>query len=168
MLNSLRPYPCQVTSGDDGTDYEFTTAGGTKFIVYFTSEVDFFEGADFNDLVVTIGFRPQAGRVTRPGFRVPASDDPQLFTTIAWVIESYLMQHPQRLVVWVCSTADNQEAARLALFDRKWRLLSRYATLLLRKVNLELAPREFMSIVYRADSPFRAELEALLPEGVNG
>ena len=168
MSNSLPPYPCRITTRPGGLDYEFTAAAGTEFLIYFSPEYDFFEGASFANFVVSIGFQPKAGRVTRKGLRVPAEDDPQVFATVAWAIESYLLAYPHHFVSWVCSRADNQEAARLALFDRKWRLLSRYATLPLQKVNLELAPREFMSIVYRADSPFRAELEALLPEGVNG
>lgn len=49
-------------------------------------------------------------------------------------------------------------------FDRKYRLWCRQSSLAIVKKDLEITARDLMSIVYRADSPFRAELEALLPE----
>ena len=164
MSNSLLPYPCRITVREDGLDYEFTTTRGTEFIVYFFNEYDFFEGALFAESVVAIGFRPKSGWVTRRGFRMPAEDDPQVFATIAWAIEAYLTQHQHQLITWVCSTLDRQEAARHALFDRKYRQWQKQTALELIKKDLELAPREFMSLVYRQDNQFRAELEALLPD----
>jgi len=164
MSNSFSPYPCQIISRANGLDYEFTTSSGVTFLVYFAVETDYFEGAGFANFVVSIGFQPKTGRITRKGFRVPTEDDPQVFITIASAIENYLAAHPHHLVTWVCSRADDQETARHLLFDRKWRLLHRASPMPLRKVNLELAPREYMSIIYRTDSPFKAELEMLLPE----
>jgi hypothetical protein len=164
MLSSSSPYPCLVTTRADGRDYEFTTASGAGFVIYFSDETDFFDGAAFADAVVSIGFKPTAGRHTRRGFRVPTDQDPQLFATIAWAIETYLEQYPHRLIVWVCSTLDDQEVARKLLFDRKYRLWCRQSSLAIVKKDLEITARDLMFIVYRADSPFRAELEALLPE----
>ena len=114
MSSSSRPYNCRITARANGLDYEFATARGTEFSRYFTSEADFFEGAAFAESVVAVGFRPKHGRVTRRGFRMPADDDPLLFATLAWAIDTYLAQQPNQIVTWVCSTADHQEAARHA------------------------------------------------------
>ena len=164
MLNSSSPYPCLVTTRPDGWDYEFTTANGASFAIYFSNETDFFDGTEFANAVVSVGFKPTAGRRTRRGFRLPTNDDPQLFTTIAWAIETYLVQYPNQIVIWVCSTLDDQEVARKSLFDRKYRLWCQRSSLAIVKRDVEITPRDLMSIVYRADSRFRTELEALLPE----
>ena len=74
------------------------------------------------------------------------------------------MQYPNQLVIWVCSTLDDQETARKSLFDRKYRLWCQRSSLGIIKKDVEITPRDLMSIVYRTDSRFRAELEALLPQ----
>lgn len=154
---SSRPYPYRSKRLPEASVYEFATDNGLIYNITFTTY-------DFPNPILSQHGVVLGIELPDSGTRDPGTD-PRIEATVIAVIELLLNTDPTRVILWVCSPDKRQQAARNRKFDRWHRNYRENSGLLtIIKADLEVSPGEYTSLLYRADHPDAAALEALLRE----
>ncbi len=141
----------------EATIYEFDTEEGLTYFIAFR------EYANCpNPMIARHGLvfdlelkSPDADPSPRKG------TDPRIELTVLAVLKQVLAKSPQTIIAWVCSSADQQEAARHKKFDRWYRDYVKKTGLSLIKRDSDPANEQFVSLIYRATHPDRAAIDQI-------
>ena len=151
--NSSTPLPYPLTVVREG--YEFTTAGGEKYLLYFSDASGYFED------VAADGFAAHAlmlGLKRHAAGKLPAHDPRIAATLLDYARQAF--DDPRRVVTYVCDTADARQQQRSRLFNLLFRKHNDGQFV---KVEIAASGSLYASLIYRHDNPFAAQVLEQVP-----
>ena len=148
---SLNPYPCQEAA--DGKGYEFFPEGGGRCIIVLSSGAADFKNTSFAQQAIVLSIWSDITDEKR-------RKDIRIADTVFWFIEQLFIFDESSVIIWGCSTKDDQEEIRHRMFSvwyYNWMKNNR--TLNIIKKDFHPEPREYYSFLYHADNPARRKIE---------
>jgi hypothetical protein len=104
----------QVKEGD----YIFTTGSGIVYSVYLLNDALYFsEFPEFSEEVSTFGF----DIISNPSRKTPF--DPRVRITISNIILNYLSAQQDKVLFFVCDSADARQRGRMRIFEQWYNFL---------------------------------------------
>lgn len=107
----INPYPFEIEGGPSNL-YAFTTADEVSYEIRFVPSAYMFEGyldnyVDGYEMIIAVADNPL-------GKRIPA--DPRTAPTISTIFYHFFEAHDQRVVIFICDSADGRHEARARKF----------------------------------------------------
>lgn len=145
------PYPLSETE----TGFAFTTQRGTTYRLDFTSDADYLADAPFANSVYSFSLLPLTGSIDRR--------DPRIESTVVQALRLFFEADPKAVLLYVCSTENDQERVRSRLFGQ-W--FARHQAGFEKFDFNYPQQRLYMSAVVRRDLPERWLVELTILQAV--
>ena len=151
--NSSNPSPYPLSETETG--FAFITDRGAIYRLDFTSDSDYLPDTPFADSVYSFSILPISGSFDRK--------DPRIEPTVVDAIGLLFEAIPQAVLIYVCSTEDDQELVRSRLF-RQW--FSRHKDAYTKFDFNYPQQRLYMSAIVRQDFPEKYQVELTILQAV--
>lgn len=146
--------PYQVQENESGIT--FKTEFGITYQLAFESNVKEFPYNSFGDDCVTLSIIPLNGYSRQGSYS--GLGDPRIEITIMDQLLRLFDLNPLLVINYSCDLTDNLERHRNIIFGRRY-LTHLQPRDIIRKKHTNVSERVYISVLYRGDNPYKAEIE---------